>query len=781
VVSESSEPLLTAQDERDESLIIIEEAIKSAVDKELEIQEATVEEAGVSYTGAFKARSEEQSMWEKCRLCYGKIVGFAREKKGDGLEQEYVLLDDVSNCFYELMQDEGFRKKTDCGFPSSQTVHHNGWTGKRKRQLFSREDKQTRGHRIISVPKRLLEPYYGVRGKAGAQNFVIDLLRARGWMHPASVVDRAVRKWNETTLKTFAGASMGASPDQEGAPPEKPPRYCLYGIFDVRHQPHYDFWEKCLPAFFYHNTQSFDYEVNDDVCLVQAPQAFASVRIVDDYLDVNNGLLFNMMNIIRNCVGGVTSCGTNGIWLVDARETWKEYQGEFFDSRSKIEDTASSHRYFNKGKRSVYMHKVCATGIAKLNAAYLGATQRWAEGAVQLFWIQWFVDWSPKMWRVLGFVLFLYGITLTAIYLPWWPYFWCCVEGRFCARTPGIQKQIWHTWDPTAYITYPTQQFCEVVKDAFVENYSDQWSNAIWIVSIADLIRLLDFAIWWMMFCFVGFLILLFCEWLGWLPSMVRTVIMFENSTYFWSSWTVLVWVGLSAEMVITNSTPFHYEVFEWMIFALAMQGSKYIMQQRMKNAGNCDEMSIWRSQQMFFVGAPLHLMSLCQGTVAAWGIHKHGLDKSFWSATDHGVEVVNFVKMWTTFILGSAAICVVTIIMAAIFFPPVGSPQIMSCILLLIMAITIWTPVLDIWGFTKQVNVARRSSVTAEKKSFKGICQQVKKSVAQCMMWGRSVSWTMRWAVDIGLPILFILFSTSGDSIVWLSAYAQTMGAMRI
>ena len=50
-------------------------------------------------------------------------------------------------------------------------------------------------------------------------------------------------------------------------------------------------------------------------------------------------------------------------------DSWKEWGGEFFDSRSKIEDTASTHRQFLRGKRSVYVHKTCATGIAKLNAA----------------------------------------------------------------------------------------------------------------------------------------------------------------------------------------------------------------------------------------------------------------------------------------------------------------------------------------------------------------------------------------------------------------------------
>merc|ERR1712093_712098 len=113
-------------------------------------------------------------------------------------------------------------------------------------------------------------------------------------------------------------------------------------------------------------------------------------------------------------------------------------------------------------------------------------------------------------------------------------------------------------------------------------------------------------------------------------------------------------------------------------------------MQWRLKSVGNCDEMSIWRSQQMFFVAAPLQLMSLCQGTAAAWGIKKHGLDKSFWSATDHGVEVVNFVKMWTSFILGGALLCTVTLVLAESCYGGVGGAQWMALLLLLVMAATV-------------------------------------------------------------------------------------------
>jgi hypothetical protein len=699
-----------------------------------------------------------------------------------GFVDDRVLLDDTSNVFQDLMESYIFRQATGCGFPRAAKTRGRGVLGRhRKKEVFATVDERSREHRIISVPKRLLEPYFGVRGKAGAQNYVVDLLRHRGWIFDAHTAQAAQSTWQES----LAGPSMGG--ENENAIP-KPRRYALYGIFDVRHQPHEDFWNKCMPAFLYHNSHSFDYEVNSDVALVQMPQSFASVRIVDDYLDVNNGLLFNMMNIIRNSVGGVTSCGTNGVWLLDTCQTFEGNGGEFFDSRCKIEDTASSHRQIIGGKRSVYVHKVVATGIAKLNAAYLGATQRWAEGAVQLFWIHFFIDRCKKLWGVLFAVLSMYAFLGWSLYTPSWHFFWCCPSaGMFEAMGLDPYQASSSCLRPLEgfFLTDPTQSVCMAVLEKFWDSKDTQWSDMYWLASSTNLVRWMDFGIWWFLLLLMAALVFL-CLGPRRVPSIVRTIIMFENCTYFWSAPTVFVWVGLSAYMVIYASTPFRFEVFQWMSLSLIVQICKYIMQQRMKSVGKCDETSIWRSQQMFFVGSPLHIMSLVQGTISAYGIFKHGLDKSFWSATDHGVEVVNLVKAWTCTILGSCTVCVITLIGASIFWE-VDSAQYMSGLLLFTMAITIWTPVLDIFGYTSKIEKWRRIKVQPLKFTGYNILitwdtwTWIKKWVAIFMFWGRSKSYMLRWVVDLGIPLACILLFSSGQNLLFLSAYAQSMGIMRV
>merc|ERR1719346_945611 len=109
-----------------------------------------------------------------------------------------------------------------------------------------------------------------------------------------------------------------------------------------------------------------------------------------------------MLNNVRNSCGAVTSCGTNATWQIPSSGDSLE---EFFDARTKIEDTASSHKAFLAGRRSVYVNSRSVMGIAKRNARYLGAVARWSEGAVQLFWVTLLGDRNASMVFMVGYKL----------------------------------------------------------------------------------------------------------------------------------------------------------------------------------------------------------------------------------------------------------------------------------------------------------------------------------------------------------------------------------------
>jgi len=446
------------------------------------------------------------------------------------------------------------------------------------------------------------------------------------------------------------------------------------------------------------------------------------------------------------------------------------------------------------------VHEKVSTGIAKLNSDYLGATQRWAEGAVQLFWIHFFVDRSMKLWLFLTFILALYAFFYFFLYIPEaaWPWLFC---------------------SPYPYHDLLAQPVCNYLEQYFATYAQANWSNEVFLNSATDFCLLMDFAILWTLVC-VGFTALLVAlSFTHRLPSLVRAVIMFENSTYFWSSPTVFFWVGLSAYMIIFNASPFHFRVVDWMTIALAIMVCKYVMQQRMKSLGNCDEMSIWRSQQMFFVGGPLHVMSLCQGTKAAYKIYREHIDKSFWSAADHGQQVVTFVKVWTGGVLVACVLCTAILVIVSLLGYTVGASQWVALILLLAMGFTIISPVTDIWGKTGTQTRWRREMVafpsckcrcrwpcggrsSAEqdtktplvdiekevgaKKAIEGSeqswCMQffrwTRQKIFSFFYWLRCWSWVVRWLIDLGLPLVVLIVASQGaQNMIGISAWAQAMG----
>ena len=122
-------------------------------------------------------------------------------------------------------------------------------------------------------------------------------------------------------------------------------------------------------------------------------------------MDTNNSNFFRLNCMLRNCCGGVSSCGTNGTWLIRDRRAgvkgsdslWDmgtvepNRQGftqllehRFFHESCKVEDTASSLDRVVKGKHSQYINRRLSYGMAKDPVDYLAAVQRWAEGGVVL-------------------------------------------------------------------------------------------------------------------------------------------------------------------------------------------------------------------------------------------------------------------------------------------------------------------------------------------------------------------------------------------------------------
>ncbi|OLP96966.1 hypothetical protein AK812_SmicGene20728 [Symbiodinium microadriaticum] len=174
---------------------------------------------------------------------------------------------------------------------------------------------------------------------------------------------------------------------------------CLYSICDARHQFQTDFFHSTIPYFF-----DDDMELNPYVGFTQCPQFFHEMQDKLDYLDNNNAQFFRLNCMIRNCCGGVSSCGTNGTWMikhpqgdlvwekerrrvrdVESKRKSQEYvERRTFHESCKVEDTASSLQQVLRGRRSQFINRRLSYGMAKNPIDYLAAVQRWAEGGVVL-------------------------------------------------------------------------------------------------------------------------------------------------------------------------------------------------------------------------------------------------------------------------------------------------------------------------------------------------------------------------------------------------------------
>jgi len=607
-------------------------------------------------------------------------------------------------------------------------------------QVFSYYGRMVGGHPTVIVKRDLMMPYFGVRGKSGALNFVVDLLQ-------------------------FRDGYLGTGPDSD------PPGRMLFGIFDARHQPHPDFWRQCLPKFVKNSDVGYNYEVNDQVALVQAPQAFAAVSLDEDILDVSNGMCFNIMNVIRNRCGGVTSCGTNAVWQIDAREFSRQEDEsvtkEYFDSRTKIEDTASTHILFCKGKRSVYVQEKVCTGIAKVNSEYLCALLRWAEGAVQLFWLQIFAD---KTKQLVGFglcVLTFLGALFASLYGPWAKAllglnFFCDVEGS-----------------PTLLLGY-SHSFCQDLYGLFSSFLGHTNDKVMFQLAAEDYMRLVDFAITWFCICLAIAAFTIFLAWRGAMPKIVRVFIMMENISYWLTSCSIFFWTSLTLFMIVGAEPPLMFNVTHFMLFILAINITQHSMLNEYKYMGECDEISIWRSQQSYTLAAPMYIMAIVRGTAAAWGIIWKRLDKSFWTSNEYGSDIVMSVTLWVTFIWAAFVSCVCyTLAMMARqwLLNEIGNKihtqcQMGAICMLGLLAITVWEPFLNLWGVDKTINRLSKGG-----KEVSGVLSVV----SGYAVWWRSHVWIMRYAIDFGMPLIVLSGMLGGGvNLITLATYASTVHGFR-
>jgi hypothetical protein len=264
------------------------------------------------------------------------------------------------------------------------------------------------------------------------------------------------------------------------------------------------------------------------------------------------------------------------------------------------------------------------------------------------------------------------------------------------------------------------------------------------------------------------------------MPKIVRVFIMMENISYWLTSCSIFFWTSLTLYMIIGMDPPLMFNVTHFMLFIFAINVTNHCMINEYKYLGDCDELSIWRSQQTYTCAAPLYILAIMRGSTSAWGIIWRRLDKSFWTANEHGSDIVRAVTIWVTFIWGAFIFCAIftiTMDVRQYLFDEVGGTiqkqtQVGALLMLGLLAITVWEPFLTLWGGDKIIDAMNKN----DKDGSRSLVQMI----ASFLVWWRGKAWIIRYIIDFGLPFIVLSGMLGGVSLLSIAAYATSVQGFR-
>jgi len=531
------------------------------------------------------------------------------------------------------------------------------------------------------------------RGKAGGLNFV------------------------ENYLSIYADKPQNLYGDERDNAP------CLFSICDARHQFQTDFFHTTIPYFF-----TEDQELNKYVGFTQCPQFFPEMEDKLDYLDNNNAQFFRLNCMIRNCCGGVSSCGTNGTWMIRHPEgdlVWEQEKRRVRDSESKrkskeyverrtfhesckVEDTASSLQQVLRGRRSQFINRRLSYGMAKNPVDYLAAVQRWAEGGVVLS-MQTFGSCHKGVYMVwftfIAFICFL--VSLIRLVNKTDTTFWIVQVGWMDQSTidsmmnPGVDA-LKHLMRSSEYFKDHPQLLTDMVV-MLVQFVTWVASLAAMLFAVFLVTELLKFI---QRVCGLRFPFIWPDEMRWW----GRLLISMDNLTYFLWFWTAFFWIGFNYYSVIARRS-YHFsstgmfgfmlsiQILSWgMVIASSM---RYTLATSME-ANEVISLSmdnIWRSTQLFYITAPLLGYSIIKGVQDYMRYQMYGEDISYWVGGDRGAMSTNLVKYWTLLLILGA-------ISSWVYFAIEGRHHVgvaSSCLIVTLIALDVMHPCTYLWvGQTK-------------------------------------------------------------------------------
>jgi len=459
---------------------------------------------------------------------------------------------------------------------------------------------------------------------------------------------------------------------------------CLFSICDARHQYQSDFMHATIPAFFDKEKQ-----LCADVGFAQSPQYFPEMPDALDFLDTNNAQFFRLNCMLRNCVGGVSSCGTNGTWKIDcdpsdpSQGIWQPSEGDgngmafcerrIFGESCKVEDTATSLDSVLKGKHSQYINRHVSYGMAKDPMDYLAAVQRWAEGGVVLS-LQTYFDFAQPGWQLVWLATLLYSyvfaatIRATMFRTPDWFVIPTWVSETLMERIKGCYTYLfenvrkdWPGYYRHAYegllaeMTVWFLGLLAVVLFVVLVTKFQSWRQSCRICFWPNSMRMTKFQSWLQSYRI--------CLWPNSMRMWGRLFICVDNMTYFLWCWVAFGWIAINMKAIFVKRDH-DYDDGVFIYFTLILQilswgllisaSARYAMQ----SSSTANEViflslnNIWRGTQIFYMSAPLQLFSIVVGTWDYLRYRNFREDISYWDGGDRGAISKNIVKYWTLGIL---------------------------------------------------------------------------------------------------------------------------------
>merc|ERR1712137_575343 len=613
------------------------------------------------------------------------------------------------------------------------------------------KNKLTVRQSCVGDKKVYLVPMRTSRGKAGGMNFVENYLH---WYYAKM-------------LRSGAAASSRSE-------------YRLFSICDARHQYQADFMHATLPRFF---KPMASLELDTRVAFTQTSQFFEEMKDVQDYLDNNNALFFRLNCMIRDCSGGVSSCGTNGTWLLLQRDwttLWELPDPEVliegpygedvlmevrnFHESCKVEDTASSLQQAKMGRRSQFVNRRLSYAMAKAPVDYLAAVQRWAEGGMVLS-LQTFCHCHKRSYMLL-IPLVVYCAVLYSLI-------------RICVQHAPVDDLSPEILEFKVFTTLATIRLKSMIK-AYV------------MIVLQTAVYIACLLLGWFLFCMATVISKIYYRYkivpveVG--PNYpnsgrwwVRLFISLDNLTYIYWCWTCFFWVIFNNACIYNEGSPYYFEPYIMLMFSVVLQllthgivitaTARYstIQWKQSNEVAIIGLLNIWRSTQLFYMGAPMQVFSVMSGSIDYTKWRQFKVDISYWTGGDRGAIAKNIVRCWTLFLILAAIFAWFYFFLGSSRGTNAGSGLIINTI----VAMDILQPCSYLWFGQADEDWAKFVKAHENDKAYKkgGLCYKMKHGV-----WWRKTGYNLilndcvtsgfKWIApmqQICLPILMILCQTWG------------------